>query len=65
MSKKTLTQMEAVLMDRIEKARLKLEKLQQKQKIEIGALAIKHGLHQFDMEKLDIAFSCLAQELQK
>lgn len=52
-------------MDKIEKARLKLEKLQQKQKIEIGILAVKHGLHQFDLEKLDIAFALLAEELQE
>lgn len=62
MSKKTVSQMEAVLMDKIEKAKLKLDRLQQKHKLEIGTLAYKHGLHQFDMQRLDTAFSKLAGE---
>ena len=57
MSKMTVSQMEAALLDRIEKAKEKLEKLQQKHKLEIGTLAYKHGLHQFDLEQLDHAFS--------
>ena len=63
MSKKTVSQMEAVLLDRIEKSKLKLDKLQQKHKLEIGALAYKHGLHQFDIPRLDAAFLKLAEEL--
>jgi hypothetical protein len=62
MSKKTGSQMEAVLLDRIEKAKIKLEKLQQKHKLEIGTLAYKHGLHQWDMKRLDGAFLKLASE---
>ncbi|HHT9706119.1 hypothetical protein SDB85_11250 [Legionella pneumophila serogroup 8] len=63
MSTKTVSQMEAVLLDRIEKAKIKLEKLQQKHKLEIGTLAYKHGLHQFDTKQLDTAFLKLAREL--
>ncbi|APF01986.1 hypothetical protein ACTOV9_00805 [Legionella pneumophila] len=63
MSTKTVSQMEALLLDRIEKAKIKLEKLQQKHKLEIGTLAYKHGLHQFDIKRLDAAFSKLAGEL--
>ncbi|MCW8452958.1 hypothetical protein OQJ18_01695 [Fluoribacter dumoffii] len=62
MSTKTVSQMEALLLDRIEKAKIKLDKLQQKHKLEIGTLAYKHGLHQFDIKQLDIAFLKLAGE---
>ncbi|HAU1979726.1 TPA: hypothetical protein F8R70_07505 [Legionella pneumophila] len=64
MSTKTVSQMEAVLLDRIEKAKIKLGRLQQKHKIEIGTLAYKHGLHQFDIQQLDAAFLKLAGELR-
>ena len=56
--------MEAVLLDRIEKAKDKLERLQQKHKLEIGSLAYKHGLHQLDIKQLDHAFAILAQEIR-
>ena len=55
--------MEAVLLDRIEKAKVKLEKLQQKHKLEIGSLAYKHGLHSLDITQLDHAFAKLASEV--
>jgi hypothetical protein len=64
MSKKTASQMEAVLMDKIEQAKTRLEKLQQKHKLELGSLAYKHGLHQFDITQLDEAFLKLAGELK-
>jgi hypothetical protein len=64
MSKVTISQMEEVLLDRIEKAKLRLEKLQQRHKLEIGHLAYKHNLHKFDLDKLDILFSKLTGELQ-
>ncbi|HHG8504972.1 TPA: hypothetical protein ACPYPV_000523 [Legionella pneumophila] len=63
MSTKTVSQMEAVLLDRIEKAKIKLDKLQQKHKLEIGTVAYKNGLHQFDIKQLDSAFFKLAKEL--
>ena len=62
MSRKTGSQMEAVLLDRIEKAKAKLEQLQQKHKLEIGSLAYKHGLHQLDIQQLDYAFAKIASE---
>ena len=62
MSKKTGSQMEALLLDRIEKAKLKLDKLQQKHKLEIGSLAYKHGLHKFEMKHLESLFSKIANE---
>ena len=64
MSKKTGSQMEAALLDRIKKANEKLAQLQQKHKLEIGHLAYKHGLHQFDIKQLDMAFLKLASELR-
>lgn len=64
MSKMTISQMEAVLLDRIERAKLKLDKLQQKQKLQIGELACKYHLHQFDMKTLELAFIKIANELR-
>lgn len=63
MSKKTVSQMEALLMDKIEKAKDKLDKLQQKHKLEIGTLAYKHNLHVFSIQELDLAFAKLAREI--
>ena len=63
MSKKTLSQMEAVLTDRINQAKQKLDKLQQKHKLEIGQLACKHGLQNFTPQQLDYAFARIAKEL--
>lgn len=63
MSTKTISQMEAALLDRIEKTKIKLDKLQQKHKLEIGNLAYKHDLHQFDTKRLDALFLKLAKEL--
>jgi len=63
MSKKTGSQMEAVLWDRIEKAKAKLDKLQYKHKIEIGSLAYKHGLQQFNINQLDHAFAKISSEV--
>ena len=62
MSKKTGSQMEAVLLDRIEKAKDKLDKLQQKHKLEIGSLAYKHGLQQLDIAQLDRTFAKITSE---
>lgn len=62
MSKKTISQMEAELMDKIEHARKKLDSLKQKHKLDIGALAYKHGLNQFNMNYLDQVFSKIASE---
>lgn len=64
MSKKTVSQMEAALMDKIEKAKVKLDKLQQKHQLEIGALAYKHGLHKYDLKQLDFIFAKIAKEVQ-
>ncbi len=63
MSTKTVSQMEAILMDKIEKATQQLNKLQQKHKLEIGQLAYKYGLQNFETKQLDNAFANLAKEL--
>lgn len=57
---KTVSQMEAVLLDRIKQSQLKLEKLQTKHKIEIGTLAYKHHLNHLTLEEFDMAFTELA-----
>ena len=64
MSKKTFSQMEAVLTDRINQAKQKLDRLQQKHKLEIGQLAYKHGLQHADLRQLDLAFAKIAKELK-
>lgn len=63
MSKMTVSQMEAVLLDRIENAKIKLGKLQQRHKLEIGTLAYKHDLHKLDIQQLNTAFLKLVKEL--
>ncbi|HHT0595025.1 TPA: hypothetical protein ACTXXA_003648 [Legionella anisa] len=50
-------------MDKIEKGKAKLSKLQQKQKLEIGSLACKHGFHQFDIKQLAHVLAKIAKQL--
>lgn len=50
MSKKTASQMEALLIDKIQKAKNQLEKVQHKHQLEIGKLAYKHGQQNFDTQ---------------
>lgn len=54
---------EKKLLERIEKAKSDLLKLQNKRKMEIGKLAYKHGLESVDDVTLDKAFEKLAKEL--
>ena len=63
MAKKTMSEKEMALLDTIADAKKKLDALQNKQKINLGAMAIKHGLHTVDEKKLDSAFKKLAAEL--
>ena len=57
------TNKEAKLLNRITKARQQLKKLKQKQKLELGELAIKHGLDKYNLDILGDAFTRLAEEL--
>ena len=61
--KKTLSEKERELVNIISETKKKLAKLQDKQKIEIGELACKHGLNQFDLKILDDAFKKLSVQL--
>lgn len=61
--KADLKEKEAKLLEKIEKAKSDLSKLQEKRKLEIGKLAFKHGLDVFDNTVLDKHFSKLAKEL--
>ena len=63
MAKKTISEKEQELLSIISSAKDKLFKLQQKQKVELGTLAFKHGLYQVDKETLNTAFKKLAKEL--
>lgn len=55
---------ELKLLEKIEQAKKELTLLQEKRKKEIGALAYKHGLENFDNHILDKVFSEIAQKLQ-
>lgn len=61
---KTPSEKEQDLLNIIADAKKKLEKLQHAQKLEIGTLACKHGLHQFDVSVLEKAFKELAVQLK-
>ena len=54
---------EKKLLDKIEKAKNDLVRLQNKRKLEIGKMAYKHGLSDFSDATLDQAFEKLAKEL--
>lgn len=64
-NKKTISQREKELLEKIEKAKSDLVKLQKKQKFEIGSLAYKYGLNEFEMDKLEPAFKKMADELNR
>ena len=63
--KKTVSDKEKSLLAVIADAKKKLSRLQEKQTIELGELACKHGLHQFDVALLDEAFAKLAVSLRQ
>ena len=63
MTRKSILEKEQNLLAHIAAAKNRLVQLQKKQKLEIGALACKHGLHTLDTSRLDIAFKHLAMEL--
>lgn len=62
--KKTLLkEKEQKLIDKIERAKKELLQLQEKRRKEIGQLACKHGLDDFDDNVLESAFLKLSKEL--
>ena len=63
--KKTLSEKEKELQQIITDAKSKLAKLQNKQKIEVGELACKHGLNEFPLDVLDAEFKKLYASLKK
>lgn len=63
--KKSLSDKEQDLKNIISEAKKKLEKLQSKQRMEIGDLACKYGLNEFDLNTLEMEFKKLADSLKK
>lgn len=61
--KMNLSDKEKNLMDIIADAQSKLSAIQDKQKLDLGKLAYKHGLNKFDMDLLDSEFQKLATAL--
>lgn len=61
--KKSLSDKEKELLGIISDAKKKLAKLQEKQKSEIGEIACKCGLNEFDLPILENAFKKLYSEL--
>lgn len=62
--KKTLSEKEQMLQDIIKDAQSKLEKLKYKQQLEIGEIACKHSLNEFDPSVLNEAFKKLYETLK-
>ena len=58
-----LSQKEAVLLDRINKAKQQLESLHKKKKYQLGELAFQYGLHQYSNQQLSYAFEKLSKSL--
>jgi hypothetical protein len=63
--KKTISQKEKELKEIIADAKNKLANLQNKQKADIGELACKHGLHNFELSILNNEFKELALKLNQ
>jgi hypothetical protein len=63
--KKTLLDKEKELKQIISDAKKKLASIHNKQKTDIGELAFKHGLHEFDLSILDSEFKKLSTALKK
>lgn len=63
-AQKTTAEREQELLNTIALAKKKLEQLQQKQKIEIGELACKYGLNQFNPAILSKVFKEVAEKLK-
>lgn len=61
--KKSMSDKEKELEGAINELKLKLKKIREKQKTDIGELACSHGLNEFDLEVLDSAFKKLYTEL--
>lgn len=59
----TALDQEKKLLEIISDAQSKLAALQEKQKLDLGALAYKHGLNEFDKRLLDSEFKKLAASL--
>ncbi len=61
--KMSVKEKENKLIEKIEKAKKELSRLQDKRRVEIGKLACKHGLHGYDDALLDKHFANLADVL--
>ena len=61
--KKTVSQKEQDLLDVISEAKEKLQKLRNNQRIELGNLACKYKLNEFDLSIIENAFKELALKL--
>ena len=58
-----ISEKEKKLMEKIKKAKQDLAKLQQKRKIEIGALAVKYGLDELANDRLETIFKKIAEDI--
>lgn len=62
-TKKTASDKEQEYLKIIDDTKIKLKKLQDKKKIELGELACKCGLSDFDLKELKMHFLKLAKDL--
>lgn len=63
--KRAISDKEKKLLKIISDAKSKLAALQEKQKMDLGDLACKHGLNEFDLNVLDEEFKKLSMALTK
>ena len=63
-SKLSAAEREAILVERIAKAKAALNRLKNNRKQEIASLAIKHGLDVYENKVLDGLFARIAKELK-
>lgn len=63
--KKTLLDKEKELKQILSDTKKKLAAIYNKQKTDIGDLAFKHGLHEFDLSIIESEFKKLSTELKK
>lgn len=62
-TKRAASDKEKRLLEIISDAKSKLAELQKQQKMELGELAVKHGLNEFDLNVLDEEFKKLSMAL--
>lgn len=59
-----VSEKEKILLDKIKKAQAQLDSLQEKQRMELGKMAYKHGLHAYPKSIVEASLKKIADELK-